>query len=609
MRRIDRFLFLAAALLISVYFFRLARPTLHAYFSPDDMMNLYSSWHPATAEVIKANLLFFTASPIYRPLANAWYRIVFHYAGFNPGPFHAFYLVLFGINLFLAYGMFRRLAGSREIAAVGTLLFSYHNRMDVLYMDTGYVYDALCFFFYFSVFLWYLRARQQKRAWNGWEMAASSVLYVCALNSKEMAATLPLMMLLYEWLYQRPRWSGLKVAGAWLVREGRGILLVGAITVVFAAGRVMGGDTIVTSPGYQMTLTWAQLMSTSGHHLGELFHDGVDWPAWGVVTLWSVLGAIAWLSRSPVLRYAWLFLMLTPLPIAFLFHRGPAQYYIPWFGWVLYAATLLVLIFERLTRRLPVSAFWLPRLRGAALVLGLVAILYPYNKRKGWENVSSIKIEAPIIRDVVEQLHGLYPRFRPGIRLLFLDDPIRVNVEDLLFMVRLSYADDSLMVDRVRKMPARPLDKEIATYDHVFDYKGGRFQEVSYPWRRSPTPMIVWTPAGPEVSHANWLPVTAADPAKPGEVLISKAIDLGATNPPVPDGKPFPPNPLLRIAAPAEVRVSGQKTETTVQIGWPEMVDTYRVDFVVPKSIPAGVVKIEISAAGVTGPAATIPVK
>ena len=36
MRRSDRFLFAVGALAIAVYFFRLTRPALHVYLSPDD---------------------------------------------------------------------------------------------------------------------------------------------------------------------------------------------------------------------------------------------------------------------------------------------------------------------------------------------------------------------------------------------------------------------------------------------------------------------------------------------------------------------------------------------------------------------------------------------
>ena len=43
MRRADRLLFLAAALLIAVYFFCLVRPGFQVYFSPDDTMNLYNT--------------------------------------------------------------------------------------------------------------------------------------------------------------------------------------------------------------------------------------------------------------------------------------------------------------------------------------------------------------------------------------------------------------------------------------------------------------------------------------------------------------------------------------------------------------------------------------
>jgi len=94
-----------------------------------------------------------------------------------------------------------------------------------------------------------------------------------------------------------------------------------------------------------------------------------------------------------------------------------------------------------------------------------------------------------------------------------------------------------------------------------------------------------------------------------GEVVITKAVHLGATTPPVPDDRPFPPTPLLPVASAVMVRVNGHPAEVVVQVGWPEMVDTYRLDFRVPGGTRPRPASVEITAGGVTGPAVPIPLQ
>ena len=53
-------------------------------------------------------------------------------------------------------------------------------------------------------------------------------------------------------------------------------------------------------------------------------------------------------------------------------------------------------------------------------------------------------------------------------------------------------------------------------------------------------PEIVITSGGPTIFHADFSPVTAAKPAKAGEVLIVKATSLGPTLPGIDPGQPFP---------------------------------------------------------------------
>lgn len=469
MRRSDRYLFAAGALAIAVYFFRLTRPSLHAYFSPDDSMNLYRAWTGTNASLIKANFLFFTASPFIRPFAAVWYRAIFHFAGFNPAPFHAVNLAILAIDIFLTYALARRLSGSREAGAVAALLGCYYTRLGCLYFDTGYVFDVLCYAFYFGAFLLYVRVRQEKRSLRVWEVAACAVLYICALNSKEMAVTLPLFLAIYELLYH-----GRKEARV------MGVLVTGVLTLIFAIGRSLGSESLLHNAAYQPLFTWSRFMETSGHFLGDMT-DRAGWPASAVLLLWGVLFAVAWSSRSRVLKFAWLFLMLSPIPVAFVLPRGAAQYYLPWFGWVLYISVVLVRALEWVTRRIWGDRAAVARLRGAVVMATLILVLYPYYKHKGWWNVVSITVEAPVYRDVVSQLHTLAPNIQANSRLLFLNDPIKADVQDLLFLVRLSYRDDSLVIDRIKQMKTKPDERQMTAYNFIFDYQDGRFVMLKQP--------------------------------------------------------------------------------------------------------------------------------
>jgi uncharacterized protein (TIGR03437 family) len=122
-------------------------------------------------------------------------------------------------------------------------------------------------------------------------------------------------------------------------------------------------------------------------------------------------------------------------------------------------------------------------------------------------------------------------------------------------------------------------------------------------------PQIVITSSGPVIFHADFSPVTAAKPAKAREILIVQAIGLGPTRPSVDVGQPFPTDALVQVNSPVAVTVNGQAAEVVNSIGWPGLVDTYRVDFRVPDGVTAGTVAIQLSAAWIAGPSVNIPIQ
>src|SRR5712692_5752360 len=114
-------------------------------------------------------------------------------------------------------------------------------------------------------------------------------------------------------------------------------------------------------------------------------------------------------------------------------------------------------------------------------------------------------------------------------------------------------------------------------------------------------PEIVSTTTGPAIFHADFSPVTAVKPAKTGEVLILRATGLGPTRPGVDYGRPFPPDALQQVNSPIAALVNGQQAEVTNAVGWPGLVDTYRVDVPIPDGIMAGTAGIQLSAAWIPG--------
>lgn len=452
--RPNRLWFTAAAALISLYFLGLVHGALSLYFDPDDTMNLYRSWSHPLGSLVKANLLFFLESDFYRPMGSVWYRVIFSVAGFHALPFHAAGILILLTNVFLTYAVASNLSTSREVGAVAALIGSYAPRMDYLYFDTGFIFDVLCYLFYFSALALYLRIREQGKTLGAIQLAGLCVLFVCALNSKEIAITLPAVLLLYELLYHRQTKS-------WI-----GVLLTGGISALFVLGRIFGKSDLLHNAAYRPVFTWTRFMETSRGFMGDLTGLDESFAAWWVLAIWAVMFAIAWLSRSKGMKLAWFFLMISPLPISFIQPRGAAQYYIPWFGWVLYAAIALV----------GLTGFLGP-FRGAALLAVLALVLFPVYQRIGWANITSVTEEAPEYRRIVTELHRAVPRLARGSRLLFLNDPVPADWENLIFLVRLSYGDDSLEVGRDKKMKLAPGGPPpyLRRYDYVLDYADGLF--------------------------------------------------------------------------------------------------------------------------------------
>ena len=295
----------AFALLTLVYFLYFNWNGLWARFGADDMQNMVGCWRPAPVRLLLDALLPWHGA--YRPMAGLFYLPLLHFFGLNPMPYHAVMLAILLGNLYLMYRFARRVGCAELQAGIATLLVAYHAGLSMLYYNTAFVYDVLCFSFYIGAFLCYARVRAQGRLLRASETALVLGLYLCALDSKEMALTLPIALLAYEWIYHpedgRPAaWTPSGIA-RWLRGPGRVMLYCAVLNLVYLDGKAFGPNALMNSPAYRPELSLHRVFAFERTAMGDLLlsWETFDWR--GVVAVWVLLAWLAWRRRRPVLRF------------------------------------------------------------------------------------------------------------------------------------------------------------------------------------------------------------------------------------------------------------------------------------------------------------------
>jgi len=266
---------------------------LTAPFSGDDLMNLHGYLNRTPVSLMVDNLRYWSTS--YRPLGGLFYVALYHCFGFDPLPFRVACFGLLALNLSLLWRFTLGLSGSREVAFLALLIGGYHAWFVDLYYSTGTVYDLLCYAFYLGAFNVYLEVRARGLV-PGWRcVGIVAALYVCALNSKEMAVSFPVMLAAYEIIYH-----GRTLPRLW--REGRGVLVTGLLTLPYVAGKLMGAGSLVENPAYRLTISPGRYLDTFHLYLNPLLYQGHVFRDSNTVQL--LLGMLAlgiWWRNRPLL--------------------------------------------------------------------------------------------------------------------------------------------------------------------------------------------------------------------------------------------------------------------------------------------------------------------
>lgn len=474
---------LVAAALLVAFFFYCAGFGLFIHLGYDDIMNTTFAWDPPLHSLLLALLSPFTT--FYRPTGSALYRLMFAIFGLRPEPFRVVTYALLVCNLWLVYRLVGKLSHSKEVAAMSVLLYSFHGRLAPIYLNNGTVYDVLCGTFSLLTILYYLKAREAGKylTWREWLIYPA--LFILALNAKEMAAAIPLLLICYEFIYHRHRQVAPSIVGI-------------AIVVSAAIAKMSTGSVMYANPYYKMTITpdqfaghWRRLLTDLVYAKGR----GLTGFEATAICISVVLIVIVMRRRRYVVFFAAIAL-LGPLPVIFIPFRGFFVMYFPLVGWATLVAAFLVegrnWLWHRVWHRpaLPDNVFEPERIILFAFVAFFIVSVTRHDPGSPRISTDAGQVVITEMRNDILSLNEPLPRHA---RVLFLHDRFPPDAWGTVMLAQLMYDDRSLEADRPTMMQKAP---DESSYDRVFDYVDGRLAVV----RRRPAtatgePQLLYYPA------------------------------------------------------------------------------------------------------------------
>jgi hypothetical protein len=149
--------------------------------------------------------------------------------------------------------------------------------------------------------------------------------------------------------------------------------------------------------------------------------------------------------------------------------RDGYMLYLPLMGWALFIGPLLSHMIEGVVRFSRSAGRAALRLTAVA---GVVAALSFVHYRQLAQFIPGIHEEQRNTRRVIEQIKQQQPQVEKAAFMLFINDPLAPGF-GLPFLVKLSYGDPTLVLDRSKEMPHPVTAIEMTLYDAVFEYQRG----------------------------------------------------------------------------------------------------------------------------------------
>jgi protein O-mannosyl-transferase len=299
----------------------------------------------------------------YRPLQMATYRLVIGEAGASPFALHAVSVMFAVVSVLLAFGLFWKITGNRNVAFAAAALFAVHPIHTEAVDWISALPDIGCTIFVLAGFLFFLFASdrgvsERNLRWLSWGL--SLACFALALLWKETAAVVPLLIGVYVLLTRRDT-QGHRIKAAallslpfWLVLCGYLLLRLRLLETIAATQRnwqLSPSELALTLPFLMAQYCW-KLIAPVGLNAYHLFT-----PVTSVFELRALAAALflvlalAFLvyttRRLPLAAFGAAWVIITLLPVMDIYAVGRNVFaerylYLPSVGYCLLVVVLAV---------------------------------------------------------------------------------------------------------------------------------------------------------------------------------------------------------------------------------------------------------------------------
>ena len=419
-------------LLVFVYTLPFILPMLGAYFTGDDLLNLHYHTERSFYDTLSHNLTFW--STYRRPMGGVLYLTLYNLFGMNSVPYYGTGLALFSINLVLLYIFVARLTGSGAISAFCTALASIHTTFIDVWFNFGAVYELLSFTFMFASLHCYLSYRRnfvhpRRFYW------LSFVFFVAALNAKEMAVTIPLVIGLFELLYRMTSddfWTRMRQLSVRMLP----FLMVGTF---YTIGKIFAeGSRWSENPLYRFQFDFT-FYRNLGAHLSQLLYNSVELTGLALFVALVVSLGLALILHNRHMLFGWGFFLITLLPVLALPRSWGLFLYIPVVGLGLYLSVLGWEVVQAVRLRFPLleKKSWVPKIAPILSLILLLLVLGALHHQSFAKTRSRFLNKSASVRTFSEELRRKIPEIAPGTALIVEEAPLgRYHLRSL---VQLTY--------------------------------------------------------------------------------------------------------------------------------------------------------------------------
>jgi hypothetical protein len=415
----------------------LAQVLKSAYFDLDDFNNIYwtqdLTLSGMLAHLVDARLDFF------RPAGMFWYWLMGMSSQLDPVPFHILELVFNGVNVALVCLLVLSITG-RGVAAILTA---------VLWISSPALMDALWWFgsmFEVVFTAGYLAAALSFIHTTAWfrKTIAVAIFYVLALQAKEMAITLPVVLLLYEVIVQRRLRTEVR----------QRVIFYGTLGVISAYFTVIKMHAMADhdpSAPYFFSLSLQTLGDDAQWYAAHLFAALSDQPAIALLVL-AGLALAALLGRDRAMVFSLAFAAVSIAPVIFLPNHLFAFFlYLPSIGIWLCVAQATVRIGDLLRDRV---RQWLPRAGPLAPLCLALAVFLVVQVPSSGERASTVEWTrgyADVFRNFVGLIRS-QPEPPRGATMEVQDPPAPFDAESITLLYRVLYGRQDIRVRIVHRV-------------------------------------------------------------------------------------------------------------------------------------------------------------